>query len=125
MKDFKKYVIIPTEPAMLYAALTNPATITLWTGEPAVMSEEPGSEFSLWDGSISGTNISFEKDKKIVQSWDFGEQADDSIVTMICHNHAQGTSLEIRHTNIPDESFKEITEGWEDVYVASLLEFYR
>jgi activator of HSP90 ATPase len=39
------------------------------------MSEEPGSEFSLWEGDIEGRNISFEKKQKIVQEWYFGDQS--------------------------------------------------
>ena len=111
MKDFKKYYIIPTEPEILYAALTNPATIRLWTGEPAEMSTEPNSEFSLWDGSISGRNLVFEPNRKIVQQWYFGDQAEDSIVTILLHPHKQGTSVELRHTNIPDEAFDEMKEA--------------
>ena len=52
MKDFKKYYIITEEPEIVYQALTNAATIKLWTGEEAEMSTVPGSEFSLWEGSI-------------------------------------------------------------------------
>lgn len=125
MKDYKKYTILPAEPEIVYAALTNAATIKLWSGEDAEMSDEPGSEFSLWEGSITGRNIEFEKNKKIVQVWDFGDQDEESVVTILCHEHAQGTSLEIRHTNIPDEAYSDIKEGWEDVYIAALIDFYK
>lgn len=124
MKSFKKYFIIPATPGEVYLALTNPLTIQLWTGTPAVMSTEPGSNFSLWDDSITGTNISFEKDKKIIQHWDFGDQTEPSVVTIKLHNHPKGTSVELHHTNIPEEAFAEITEGWEDTYFAALTEFY-
>ena len=124
MKSFKKYFIIPATPGEVYLALTNPLTIQLWTGTPAVMSTEPNSTFSLWDDSITGTNISFENDKKIVQHWDFGDQSEPSVVTIKLHEHPKGTSVELHHTNIPDEAWAEITEGWEDTYFASLIEFY-
>ena len=124
MKDFKKYYSIPTEPELLYKALTNESTIQLWTGEVAEMSTEPGSEFSLWQGAIEGKNLEFEENKKIVQQWYFGEQEEPSIVTMKLHPDKSGTSVELTHTNIPDEAYKEITEGWTHNYFASLLEFY-
>lgn len=124
MKDFKKYFIIPAPPEDVYLALTNPMTIHLWTGEPAEMSTEPDSEFSLWDGSITGKNIEFETNKKIVQQWYFGEQEEKSIVTIKLHVHAQGTSIEIKQTNIPDQDYEEIVDGWNDIYMASLREFY-
>ena len=59
MKDFKKYYILSAPPEEVFAALTNAATIQLWSGDPAVMSTEPGSEFSLWEGNISGKNLEF------------------------------------------------------------------
>jgi activator of HSP90 ATPase len=124
MKDYKKYYIISAEPADVYRALTNPATIQLWTGEPAIMSTEPGSDFSLWEGSIEGRNIEFEENRKIVQEWFFGEQEQESIVTILLHPHKQGCSVELRHTNIPDEAYDEIIEGWNEIYVKALMEFY-
>lgn len=124
MKDFKKYFIITEEPEIIYQALTNPMTIKLWTGEEAIMSTEPGSEFSLWDGSIEGKNVEFEEGKKIVQQWYFDEQDEPSIVTIILHPHKLGTSAELRHTNIPDEVYNDMVDGWTDNYFRSLMEFY-
>ena len=125
MKDFKKYFMIPVDPEQLYRTLTNPATVQLWAGADAVMSEEPDSEFSLWEESIVGKNLEFEPGKKIVQEWYFGDDVEaPSIVTIKLHEHKQGTSMEVRQTNIPDDVYDEITEGWEQVYVASLLDFY-
>ncbi len=124
MKDFKNYYIIGASPEEVYIALTNPATLQLWTGEPAIMSTEPGSEFSLWEGSIAGKNISFEPGKKIVQEWYFGDQEEASVVTIILHSHKQGTSAELRHSNIPDEAYTEIIDGWNEVYFDSLIDFY-
>jgi uncharacterized protein YndB with AHSA1/START domain len=110
MKDFKKYFIIPAPPDQVYLALTTEATIQLWSGDKA--------------GSIVGKNLEFEKDKKIVQQWYFGDQPEDSIVTIKLHPHAQGTSVELRHTNIPEEDYEDIVEGWNDAYFGSLQEFY-
>ncbi len=124
MKDYKKYFVIPDTPEEVYTALVNPRSIELWTAEAAIMNEEPGSEFSLWDGSISGKNLEFEKNKKIVQQWYFGEQEEPSIVTIKLHEHKDGTSMEVRHNNIPDEAFDDISQGWEDTYIASLIEFF-
>lgn len=125
MKDYKKYFIINATPEEIYTALTNPFTIELWSGEEAVMSTEPESEFSLFDGSIEGKNIEFEENKKIVQQWYFGEEEQaPSIVMIKLHAHTDGTSVELRHTNIPNEAYEDITEGWNEVYFAALAEFF-
>jgi activator of HSP90 ATPase len=124
VKDYKKYYIIPATPEEIYTALTNPFTIELWTGDPAIMSTEPGSEFSMWDGSIVGKNIEFIENKKIVQQWYFDGETDESIVTIKLHPDKDGTSAELRHTNIPDEAFDDITAGWNDAYFGALAEFF-
>jgi len=124
MKDFKKYYQLPAPPEEVYIALTNPLTIELWTGEIAEMSTEPGSEFSMWEGSIAGKNLEFETGKKIVQHWYFDGYPEMSVVTIKLHPDKEGTSVELRHTNIPDEDYKEFTEGWDNSYFAALAEFF-
>lgn len=124
MRDFKKYYTLSAPPEDVYLALTNPNTIHLWSGEEAQMSTEPGSEFSLWEGSIVGKNLEFEENKKIVQQWYFGEQEQPSIVMIKLHPHSSGTSVELRHINIPDEDYDDIVEGWNELYFGSLEDFY-
>jgi uncharacterized protein YndB with AHSA1/START domain len=125
MRDYKKYYIIPADPEEVYAALTNEATIRLWTGDKVEMTAEPGAEFSMWDGSICGRILELEPGKKIVQQWYFGEDEEaPSVVTIKLHKDKKGTSLELRHNNIPDEAFEDITEGWDQSYMADLIEFY-
>ena len=99
-------------PEQVYITLTNPATIQLWTGEPAEM------------GSISGKNLEFIENKKIVQEWYFGDQEEQSIVTITLHADKGGTSLELRHTNIPDHDYDDIVGGWNELYFGSLRDFF-
>lgn len=124
MKNLKKYYIVSAAPEEVYNALTNPLSIQLWTGEPAVMSTEPGTEFSMWDGSIAGKNLEFTEGKKIVQEWYFGDNTEPSIVTIILHPHKDGTSAELRHINIPDEDFDDIAEGWDNAYFGAVIDFF-
>ena len=123
VKSFKKYYILKAPPEDVYKALTNPLTLQLWTGEDAIMSTEPESEFSLWEGSIVGKNLSFVENSTIVQQWYFGE-AEPSVVTIKLHPHKLGTSVELRHEGIPDEAYDDLVDGWDTVYFASLQEFY-
>lgn len=124
MKDFKAYYIIPADPEMVYQALTTEITIQLWTGEEARMIAEPGTEFSLWSGAITGKNLSFIPGKEIEQEWYFGDNDTPSIVLIKLHEHKKGTSMEIRHSNIPDEAYEDISEGWTSNYAAELIDFY-
>ena len=124
MKTFKKYYIIPAPPEDVYLALTNPLTIHLWSGEEAQMSSEPNTEFSLWEGSIEGLNLEFETNKKIVQQWYFGNQDEQSIVTIKLFPDDKGTSVELKHINIPDGDYEDIVDGWNTIYFGALQEFY-
>lgn len=124
MKDYKKYYLLSALPEEVYNALTNPVALKLWTGDEAVMSTEPNSEFSLWEGSIVGKNLEFEENKKIVQQWYFEGVTDESVVIIKLHPHEVGTSVELRHSNIPDDDYDNIVEGWNDMYFGNLKEFF-
>lgn len=123
MKEFKKYYRLNASPSDVFNALTNPLMIEIWTGEPSVMSLEAGSEFSLWDGAIVGKNIEFEQDKKIVQLWYFEEDV-ESVVTIKLHSDKNGTNVDVHQTNIPDDAYDNMIEGWESDYFGNLRELF-
>lgn len=125
MKNFKKYYIITATPELIYTALTTEITVRLWTGDTVEMNPVVDGEFSLWDGAITGKFLELETPHKIVQEWYFGNEDDaKSIVTIKLHQHKKGTSFEVNHTNIPDEAYKDIVDGWDNEYVGSLIDFY-
>jgi activator of HSP90 ATPase len=124
MKTFKKTFKINAEPSDVYSALTNPFTIEIWSGYPAQMSEEPGSEFSLWEGDISGKNLEFIRDRKVVQEWYFGEQKDKSLVTITIQPDREDSQVTVEHTNIPDDDFDDIAEGWREYYFGAIMNFF-
>jgi activator of HSP90 ATPase len=124
MKTFKKTFKINAEPSDVYSALTNPFTIELWSGYPAQMSTEQGSEFFLWDGDISGKNLEFIQDKKIVQEWYFGEQAENSIVVITIAPDRENSVVTVEHSNIPDDAFNDIADGWREYYFDAISNFF-
>jgi activator of HSP90 ATPase len=124
MKTFKKTFKINAEPSDVYSALTNPLTIELWSGYPATMTEEPGSEFSLWEGDINGKNLEFIKDQKVIQEWYFGDQTEKSIVTISIQKDREDSQVTVEHSNIPDEDFTDIAEGWREYYIGAIINFF-
>jgi activator of HSP90 ATPase len=97
--------------------------IEIWTGEPVVMSTEPGSDFEIWDGAITGVNVEFIQDKLIVQKWFFGEE-EDSVVTIKLFPDRKRTLVELNQTNIPDNAFNNMVEGWDVDYFGNLKQLY-
>ena len=80
MKDLRKTIHIKVSPEEVFNALTNPLTIELWSGFPASIEPKAGTEFSIFDGDITGKNIKVDAPVLLEQEWDFGEQTDVSIV---------------------------------------------
>ena len=127
MKNIKKHYHIKASAEDIFTALTNPLTIEIWSGATAVMEPVAGTEFSLWDGDITGINLEFETGKKIVQEWYFEDEEgikpeDKSLVTIKLHNDGSSTDVELLHINIPDEAFDNIVEGWDKYYFKPLKE---
>jgi len=60
----------------------------------------------------------------MIQQWYFEGQKEDSIVTIILHPDKKGTNVELHHTNIPDEAFQNISEGWDEDYFGALKELF-
>jgi len=122
MKNYKAYFDIKAEPQDVFTALTNPFTIELWSGNKAIMSPEVGFEFSLWDGDITGKNLEVIPDEKLVQEWYFGEEDEQlkSIVSIKLWKKKSNTSVELNHTNIPDEAYENIVEGWNEAYLGAI-----
>src|SRR4030042_1211469 len=82
MKTIKQSHFINATPEEVYLALTNPLTIELWSGYPADMQPVEGTEFALFEGDISGMNITLIPNQKVVQEWYFGESTEKSIVNI-------------------------------------------
>ena len=123
-KSLKLYRKIKATPEEVYRALTNPFTIELWSGEPAAMSEEPGSAFSMLNGEITGRNIAFETDKMLVQEWDFEGEPEASTVTIRLFPEKSGTQIMVEHTGIPGEAYDNMVEGWKSFYLDALQDFF-
>ncbi|OYT14834.1 MAG: ATPase [Bacteroidetes bacterium 4572_77] len=122
MKNYKTYIQIKAEVQDVFTALTNPFTIELWSGETAIMSKEINSEFSLWGGDIVGKNLEIVENEKLVQQWYFGEEDETSpsIVSLKLWVKGAQCSVELLHTNIPDEAYDNIVEGWNEAYLGAV-----
>ena len=120
MKNIKKYYLIKSSVEDVFTALTNPLTIEMWTGAPAVMDPVAGTEFSLWDGEITGVNLEIEKNVRIKQQWYFEGEEGKSIVTITLSAEGKDTRVELLHIDIPDEAFENILDGWDRYYFKPL-----
>ncbi len=120
MKDLRKTIHIKVPREKVYNAITNPLTIELWSGYEARMEDKPGSEFSLFDGDISGRIQTLYPPSLLEQVWDFEGQEEDSVVRLELFDESGKTRVELIHTNIPDDAFENIETGWKEYYLGAL-----
>ncbi|MBN1117408.1 MAG: SRPBCC domain-containing protein [Bacteroidales bacterium] len=124
MKNLKLSFTIPGEREVVYAALTNPVIIEVWSGFDVRFEAKAGTEFSIWDGDIEGKNLEFIPGKLIKQQWYFEPQVEESIVTLTLSDKGKDTFIELLHTNIPDEAFEDMVEGWKKYYFGALKKYF-
>ena len=125
MKNLKLSFNIPGEREVVYAALTNPVIIEVWSGLDATFEAKEGTEFSIWDGDIEGKNLELIPGKLIKQQWYFEPQEEESIVTITLSDKGKDTLIELLHINIPDEAFDDMKEGWNKYYFGALKKYFK
>ena len=123
MKDYHYQVRIRESAEIIFSAMTNPVTLELWSGFPAVMETVENSEFTIWGGDITGKMLKTDRGKMIVQEWNFGPAVKPSIVTLKLDEENGRTLVDLTHTNIPEEAYDNITTGWREYYFKPLKKF--
>lgn len=61
---------------IMYETLTNPNEIAKFTQSVTKFDKQPGGEFNIYDGFITGVNEVLEENKKLVQKWKFNNWKD-------------------------------------------------
>jgi activator of HSP90 ATPase len=110
----------------LYEAWLDSETHSDMTGGEAVCSSEVGATFTAWDGYISGSNVSLNTEKEIVQKWrtsEFDASDDDSLLTLKFEDNQNGCMLSLIHEQIPDGQ-PDYKQGWEDHYFSPMRNYF-
>lgn len=125
MHNIRQTHQIKAEPEIVFAAMTNPLTIELWSGYKAEFIAQEGTEFSLWEGDIVGKNLKIVPGELIQQQWYFEGQKEKSIVTIKLSAEGSQTKAELLHENIPDEAFEDMKEGWKKYYFGAIKKYFK
>jgi uncharacterized protein YndB with AHSA1/START domain len=119
--------ILPATPQEIYDAWLDSVAHSAMTGADAAMSDELGAEVSAWNGYITGRNLELVAGERIVQSWrtsKFGDEHEDSIVTLTLEGTDEGTVLTLVHSNVPDEQKNYQQGGWESNYFEPMKAYF-
>jgi activator of HSP90 ATPase len=97
------------------------------TGSTAKVTGRVGSQFSAWDGYISGKTLELAPPARILQSWrttEFANNEPDSLLEVLLAGTKTGTRVTLNHTNIPAGHGPEYKKGWIDFYFTPMKEYF-
>lgn len=114
-------VLLTSTAEELYATYLDPRKHAAVTGSAVTISAKPGTKFSAFFGSISGTMLAVIPSRLIVQSWrsaNFGSGDPDS--TLILEFVPQGKKgrINLIQLDVPEVDYRGVSDGWEMYYWA-------
>lgn len=117
-KIIKQTIVVKATPHEIYDILMDSKKHSQLIGDKASISTKVGGKFTVYGDYITGKNIELVQDKKIVQSWHANDWVEGhySTVTFNLIKTKTGTKLDFTQTNVPDEHYKDIKQGWIDYY---------
>jgi len=94
-------------------------------GAPARISREPGGDFSLFAGYISGRQLEFVPEERLVQAWRTASWNPGlySIVEFQFADQGSGTRLILDQRGFPEEEAEHLAQGWHMNYWAPLEKY--
>jgi activator of HSP90 ATPase len=117
---------IPATPKQVYDAWLSSKGHAAMTGSPARISAKSGGKFSAWDGYITGHNLKLLPGKRIVQAWrttEFAASDPDSQIDIELEATPRGSSLTLRHSNIP-QGQPDYRSGWSECYFLPMKDYF-
>ncbi len=124
---FTLITTIPASAQEIYEAWLSSRGHSKMTGGAAKMSDRIGAEVSAWDDYISGRNLDLVPGERIVQSWrtsEFGDEHEDSIITVTLDEVEGGTLLTLEHSNVPDDQRSYEESGWQSHYFEPMAAYF-
>jgi activator of HSP90 ATPase len=117
-KTIRQTATFKASPHAVYEILMDPKKHAELTGGEAKISRKAGGKFTLYGGDIEGTNLELVPDQKIVQSWRYSDWPEGhySTATFSLEEVDQGTRLTFTQTDVPDDKYADIKQGWKDFY---------
>ena len=118
MKTIRQKVIFKASPQAVYEMLMDSRKHSKFTESKAVISRKVGGKISAYDGYIEGKNLKLIPKKKIVQQWRGSEWPEGhySVATFELKKTTNGTQLKFTQTDVPNEHYKSISDGWKEHY---------
>ena len=117
-KTIHQTVTFKATPHAVYEALMDSKKHGEIVGANAKITKKVGAKFSIYDGDIEGVNLELVPDKKIVQSWRYSDWPEGhySKATFLLEESQGGTKLTFTQTDVPEDLYEDVSQGWKDYY---------
>lgn len=119
---------IPARPREVYDTWLSSHGHRAMTGSAmARIAARRGGTFVLWNGYITGRNLTLVPGRRIVQSWrttKFAKDDPDSQIEVVLRRARGGTKLTLNHSNVPDGHFHYRDGGWQKSYFKPMRKYF-
>lgn len=106
---------------LVWRALVEPELIEAWGGGPVIMNDHEGSAFSMWGGSVHGTNTHIVDDELLEQDWYSGDDwPHASKVTIELEDEDDGTLVTLTQHDVPASEIDDVDDGWHEYFFGPL-----
>lgn len=119
--------IIPATPERVYGAWLDSDEHSAITHSTAGIEPWIGGRHSAWGGSIRGTTVELQPNRRIVQTWwasDFPPGSEESRLEVLFEPVPGGTLVTINHTGLPQGRGHRYEDGWKDFYLENMKEYF-
>lgn len=121
-----KTVVLPAAASELYDMYMDAEVHAAFTGAPAKISSEPGSQFEAFGGLLLGSMIQTVKSRLIVQSWrsvNFADEDTDSTLIISFTPEDDDGRIDLVHLDVPENDYQGVTGGWDSRYFEPWLSY--
>ena len=119
LKVIRQTVVLEATADELFETYMDPKKHAAVTGSAVIISDKPGSKFSAFFGSITGTTLAVIPKRLIVQAWrstNFGLDDLDSTLVLTFVPQGKKGKIELVQIDVPKVDLDGVTKGWELYY---------
>ena len=119
--------VVSASPERIYAAWLDSDEHSAITHSTAGVEPWVGGRHSAWGGSIRGTTVELQPNRRIVQTWwasDFPPGSEESRLEVLFEPVPEGTLVTINHTGLPQGRGHRYEDGWKDFYLDNMREYF-
>jgi uncharacterized protein YndB with AHSA1/START domain len=127
MDEIEMTTTLPAPPEAVYRAWLDSSEHAAFVGAQAEIEAIVGGKFSMWDGYITGRNLSLDPPRRIVQAWrttEFPEGSPDSRLEVRLEPDGDGTRVTLVHTDLPPGQGVQYEAGWKDNYFEPMKVYF-